>query len=1490
MSALSIASLAVMSRRSTEVPPDAFENDDPPSISGSPVVGETLTVIPGTWIDEDGVIQGYSYKWYANDLAIPGATGTTFLITAPYQNQEISVIETAFSGTRQVSAASGAVGPVVLTFPNFPQPYYLAPNAVGSGDGSSFANAAKWNLMNVYAQAVFNQGGGTIYLASHLGTYTAAIINLSFGGTLATPCIVIGVNASLVPTEITLQGTRERPWTQGGAVGPEIFKLLPGANYLTFRKIKVKDVGSGWRATAPITQLILEDCPGDNVRRFFEDNISGVETDASVNGLTIRRCNVIGCSKDAIRVRYNSSNITIEGTDANNHMILDGMFQGPDAFGRGITIQGTTHDGVVRFVTMRRFTSGPEDNSGFYQGDGITTEQQTYNFAVSDCRAELNADEGFGLKGGPHTITDCISEGNCRNFTAWSDCVLTRCKSRDPHVMGGNSTGRGYQILSTGKPVGTRMINCSHVDLGYGGYVDRTIRAIEIEDGSPNISPLVLTNCSITTQGTQIVNDSGATVIGTPVAAPVNTVVPTYVASGAAPTQLLTAGTGTWTGAGGGFAYRHRRNEAYIFNAKASTYTRDAVEDLGVLNTVEVYGISADGYHEGAVSSAPAASNSSILLGGEPAATAIAAFTENSAEDTVIATLAVGPDDTGWTTVVTDDGPGSGRVKKSGGNLVVGATPTDYDDLTSFTISAQATKGGETTLNSTFTIQIAPVFSALYRFIKPVADGTGDGSSWDNAAHINDLNDLIGELGVALASEAPGVRGKILIAPGIHLPAEHGISNGGTADHIIEIYGSDFGGNPIGSTDQLLTFDYSKTTMTPEARLASIDFGTYDPASYTVILRGTRPAWNPSKLYRFLATSAGLLPFTDGTRVAHPFDLFHNLASGAPAAGTLLKYYARSATQAEYGTATVVAGKLERHLITWSTTGGYTSPASDAGMVDFAVAPYIAIEPANGVSSFGSNLWSFGLADPGYLDFHHLRFENFGRAVFTFVGTNVAGNSHIPVPSGHHINVSNFYCRNVADFAYAGIGSQNPTEARNLTFKHGMIYGNSKACFMWRGGCHDIHHENVWIDSGRQSRDNFATGFSTDGPDLGSSPEGTTPVAAHDITYTDCISQNAYDGIGSGYWNSDGWAASGRNSGLVFTRCLGSGATASGWDIKAPDSIWEECVAVENKENFKYWGAGNVWTDCVAHDPRIQGGSGGISNFWPAIGHSYSDDFVDGLVYKSTPLARGMLGPSQRAGQRLRIKNTVLEGINEVFITADGGSTLGETAIGHGSTIDGVAQDDTETVPTFVSAVGGGFSAANSYHIWPDTTRTYQIALLTACIDSNTALLIPPGTTDIPEIGTEWGDLAPTTEGAFRSFFGWRRLDGRTVYKEFWTFGPASVMRIIKKSMFGGVKRTGNPIVNLAVTQGTGTTMTSASTVVSVANSMVVRIWMFSQNLPSTTPAGFTLQASTQTDAGSNGTVFIDGKIRGAGTEPATVRTISAAHEWTCHSFVMPPV
>lgn len=89
--------------------PTAPVNTAPPTISGSPEVGSTLTVDPGEWDTAD---LSFAYQWQRDGVDIPGATESTYQPTTDDSGKTLTVVVTA-SREGMASASATSAGVVV---------------------------------------------------------------------------------------------------------------------------------------------------------------------------------------------------------------------------------------------------------------------------------------------------------------------------------------------------------------------------------------------------------------------------------------------------------------------------------------------------------------------------------------------------------------------------------------------------------------------------------------------------------------------------------------------------------------------------------------------------------------------------------------------------------------------------------------------------------------------------------------------------------------------------------------------------------------------------------------------------------------------------------------------------------------------------------------------------------------------------------------------------------------------------------------------------------------------------------------------------------------------------------------------------------------------------------------------------------------------------------------------------------------------------------
>lgn len=133
-----------------------------PTISGLPVVGQTLTAGDGTWSGTAPIT--YTYQWKRNGFDIVGATNGIYIITIDDIGADITlevVANNACAGGG-VSAVSGTFGPIAgLEYVEF-----AFTDLSGTMPVADYTDVADWNTLftSTYAAAVVNNGANTVRL------------------------------------------------------------------------------------------------------------------------------------------------------------------------------------------------------------------------------------------------------------------------------------------------------------------------------------------------------------------------------------------------------------------------------------------------------------------------------------------------------------------------------------------------------------------------------------------------------------------------------------------------------------------------------------------------------------------------------------------------------------------------------------------------------------------------------------------------------------------------------------------------------------------------------------------------------------------------------------------------------------------------------------------------------------------------------------------------------------------------------------------------------------------------------------------------------------------------------------------------------------------------------------------------------------------------------------------------------------------------------
>jgi len=181
-----------------------------PKISGEAVVGKTLTASNGTWDPATGLT--YSYAWKADDVAIPGATTSTFVLPAAQAGKAITVTVTAHrAGYQDGSATSQDTDPVSPVITSVTAPAVTGEAVVGK---TLTASTGTWDpatgLTYSYAwsadgNVIGGATGSTLQLAAaQVGTHVTVTVTASRTGYVSATATSTATAAVVLPTIVSV--------------------------------------------------------------------------------------------------------------------------------------------------------------------------------------------------------------------------------------------------------------------------------------------------------------------------------------------------------------------------------------------------------------------------------------------------------------------------------------------------------------------------------------------------------------------------------------------------------------------------------------------------------------------------------------------------------------------------------------------------------------------------------------------------------------------------------------------------------------------------------------------------------------------------------------------------------------------------------------------------------------------------------------------------------------------------------------------------------------------------------------------------------------------------------------------------------------------------------------------------------------------------------------------------------------------------------------
>jgi hypothetical protein len=167
--------------------------------------------------------------------------------------------------------------------------------------------------------------------------------------------------------------------------------------------------------------------------------------------------------------------------------------------------------------------------------------------------------------------------------------------------------------------------------------------------------------------------------------------------------------------------------------------------------------------------------------------------------------------------------------------------------------------------------------------------------------------------------------------------------------------------------------------------------------------------------------------------------------------------------------------------------------------------------------------------------------------------------------------------------------------------KHGIRFDHNCTNIMVRKCTADLSNgDSTWY----QYTEVFPFGFVVEVPGTDANDQPRPPSS--NITFEDCLSLHHRKNTNQpSYWNGDGFLVNQGNTGFFkFVRCRALDNEDGGFDIKppvttdpAPTVTMVDCVAFQNKRNFRFHSGRATMTNCVAGYPTRRDGNS-LAGVW----------------------------------------------------------------------------------------------------------------------------------------------------------------------------------------------------------------------------------------------------------------------------------------------------
>jgi len=153
----------------------------------------------------------------------------------------------------------------------------------------------------------------------------------------------------------------------------------------------------------------------------------------------------------------------------------------------------------------------------------------------------------------------------------------------------------------------------------------------------------------------------------------------------------------------------------------------------------------------------------------------------------------------------------------------------------------------------------------------------------------------------------------------------------------------------------------------------------------------------------------------------------------------------------------------------------------------------------------------------------------------------------------------------------------------------------TKSGIRLQAGNYDVRIINCTADAGgwEWMKESFQSCFvlNGDGPRRLWHKNEKPWASEHDVLFINCVARNATYTLGH-YWQGDGYAAEGNVRNVAYINCQSYDCTDGGWDVKAHNVIYVNCIGLRSKRNFRMWNHGFLYNCLSAYSFKRKGSAG----------------------------------------------------------------------------------------------------------------------------------------------------------------------------------------------------------------------------------------------------------------------------------------------------------